>query len=404
MARTPQNASQTVANRHRSGSPQDRSMVVAEKYKMQTTEQEDGLRAMLRDQYRAIDAIIPEHLTVDSVCITAIQAVVRNPRLMETMQKAPETVVLSIVEAATMGLMLTGPLGHAYLVPRWNNNNRRLECTMLVGYRGYIELACNSGDIVPDKFRAEPIYDCDKYRIIKGTTEILEHEPELLRDENAKLIGAYAVVDLVHGGHQFRVMPAVDIYKVRECSESYKAYKDGKLKSCPWLEWPGEFFRKTAIRNLAKTLRLSPEIQRIALRDELRDQGLLHLPEAAPQLPKPTQQHQISQNATQAPQETPQVVDATAETVQEDKSSDEPTSATAEDLGVTDEDRKKRLDFWARHKIELKDLERKVQRGYDEWDADDLTDLDEAASKMPDGDNKNSYLIGVFSLEPGSLG
>jgi recombination protein RecT len=63
-------------------------------------------------------------------------------------------------------------------------------------------------------------------------------------------------------------MSRPDWHKIRDRSEGWKAFKNGKIKSTPWATDEGEMAKKTVLRRLLKTQPQSPEELRQVLAQE----------------------------------------------------------------------------------------------------------------------------------------
>jgi len=219
-----------------------------------------SLRSMLEKSKSQIQVALPKHMTAERMIRVAMTAVQRQPKLMEC---TPLSVVGAVVEASQLGLEPDGILGQAYLVPYFNNKTKRTEAQLQPGYRGLIALARRSGEV--STLYAELVYEADKFKVTKGDTPKLRHEPNYAVEARGKILGAYAVVIYKDGGKDFEYMPISELEKIRKQS---KAAQFG-----PWQTHPEEMYRKCPIRRLAKRLPLSPEFQRAAVLDEYVDAG-----------------------------------------------------------------------------------------------------------------------------------
>ncbi len=195
-----------------------------------------------------ISLALPRHMTPDRMMRIALTELRKNPKLAEC---DPITVVGAVVQSAQLGLELGSGLGHAYLVPFWNNKRRCFECQLIPGYKGFIDLARRSGQIA--SISARVVYEGDEFRYAYGLDETIEHVPAAKRPSDARITHAYAVAVLKDGAKQMEVMTADEIERVRQMSKQ----PDGV-----WKEFPAEMARKTAIRRIAKYLPLSPELVR----------------------------------------------------------------------------------------------------------------------------------------------
>ena len=186
----------------------------------------------------------------------------------------PLSIMACVVESAQLGLELDKVLGHAYLVPFKD------ECTLIVGYRGFIHLAYQSGTV--NSISAEIVRKTDKFSYQLGTKRELIHVPNGIPkdDSEANWKGAYAVVEFIHGGTSFEYMETAEIELHRNRSRSWQAYKhDGK--PTPWVTDAGPMWRKTPIRKLGKRMPMSTtdkraEFLRAVMLDEYGERrGLL---------------------------------------------------------------------------------------------------------------------------------
>lgn len=164
----------------------------------------------------------------------------------------------SIIRACQLGLELDPTLMHAALVPF------KGQCQLIVGYRGYIQLATRSGLV--SSISAEVVWDVDEFDFQLGSEPRLYHKPNIdIPPEKARAV--YAVARLKDGDRPFRVLRMDYIQKIEQ-----QAKRKG---SVPWKENWEEMARKTAVRNLAKYLPQSADAQVEAVRDEARDAGVM---------------------------------------------------------------------------------------------------------------------------------
>lgn len=62
----------------------------------------------------------------------------------------------------------------------------------------------------------------------------------------------FCVAKLNDGTEMVTVMEMDELYKIRDNSESYKAYKSKKIKSTPWVTWFSEMCKKSVLRRADK--------------------------------------------------------------------------------------------------------------------------------------------------------
>lgn len=200
---------------------------------------------------------LPKHMSADRVCRIALTEFRKNPLLMEC---EPMSFIAGVMMASQLGLE-TGILGAAYLVPFKNTKKGIVECNFIPGYRGLIDLARRSGNII--SISAEIVYENDFFEYEKGLNEKLIHKPVLTN--KGKMIAAYAVAKLKDGGAQFTVMSKEEVDEVKN---------KAKAQWGPWASSFEAMAQKTAVRRLFKWLPSSVEMQKAAILDEHSEIGI----------------------------------------------------------------------------------------------------------------------------------
>lgn len=204
---------------------------------------------------------LPKHMTADRMARIAMTEFRKNPKLMAC---DPATLFGAVIQCAQLGLEPGGSLGHAYLLPFENRKQGTTDVQFIIGYRGMIDLARRSGQIISLEARA--VYAADKFSVTLGLDPTLVHEPAWETADRGPLKFVYAVAKLKDGGVQFEVMSRMEIEAVRAMS---KAGKYG-----PWVDHFDEMAKKTVIRRLFKYLPVSIEMQRAVGLDEQGEAGV----------------------------------------------------------------------------------------------------------------------------------
>lgn len=216
---------------------------------------------------------LPKHISPDRLARIALTEVRKIPKLAQCDQTS---FLGAIMQCAALGLEPGGALGHCYLIPFENRRQNRTEVQFIVGYRGMIDLARRSGQIVSLEARA--VYAKDHFKVRLGLDSSIEHEPDWEADDRGDLTFVYAVAKLRDGGVQFEVMSRKEIERVRNESQGYKTAarfaKPGQEPNSPWASHFEEMAKKTVIRRLFKYLPVSIEIQRAVGLDEQADAGV----------------------------------------------------------------------------------------------------------------------------------
>ena len=168
-----------------------------------------------------------------------------------------QTVLDAVLNISQTGLTLNPVLNYAYLVPRWSTKNNRLECNLDPGYQGLIKLATDTGSI--KSIEVQLIYEGDLIEIdMASDKKVKKHIPYFLNGkEKGQIIAGYSLAQLTAGGVHIEIMSKKDIEDIRSYSESWKAFKAGKIHTCVWDEKnsaSGEMYRKTILKRHFKYL------------------------------------------------------------------------------------------------------------------------------------------------------
>lgn len=208
----------------------------------------DGL---FKQHRKAIEDALPKHLTADRMMRIALTELRKTPRLQQCDMLS---FLGAVVQACQLGLEPGGALGHCYLIPYGK------ECQLQLGYRGMVDLARRSGNIVSISARA--VYPGDKFDVNLGTDEHIQHTPGFGGGEPLLY---YAVAKLKDGGIQFEIMGRESIEHIRDTYSS--GYKRAP-KDSPWTTNFDEMAKKTVVRRLFKMLPTSIEIRQAITLDE----------------------------------------------------------------------------------------------------------------------------------------
>lgn len=221
---------------------------------------------LLNQKKGELAKMLPKTLSIDRLLKVAQIAATTTPALAKC--DVP-SLVGAIGQCAQMGLEPNTVLGHAYLVPfntkrkDANGNERWVNSVqVIIGYKGLIDLARRSGQIV--SIAAHEVCENDHFELVYGLDEKLNHTPAM--GERGAVIGFYAVAKLKDGGYSFEFMSVHQVQEIMKATQS-------KGKYGPWLDHFIEMGRKTVIRRLAKYLPLSIEFQTAVALDNQAEAG-----------------------------------------------------------------------------------------------------------------------------------
>lgn len=215
------------------------------------TKKPQGIKALInseemRDQFARA---LPTHLTADRFARVAITALTRTPKLADC---TPASLMKCLLDLSAMGLEPDGRRAH--LIPFENRKLGIVECTLIVDFKGLVELIRRSGDVV--SIRSETVCTKDEFEWTNG--EVM-HSVNW-REDRGEMQAVYAEAVMKSGEKQSAVMTKKEVEAIRARSRSGT--------SGPWVTDFGEMAKKTVVRRLSKMLPLSSEIIRHVERDD----------------------------------------------------------------------------------------------------------------------------------------
>lgn len=201
--------------------------------------QSPSIRSHLQsDQFRdEIAKVLPSHLTPDRMARVAITALTRTPKLADCTQAS---FFRCLLDLSMWGLEPDGRRAH--LIPYGK------ECTLIIDYKGIVELAMRSGTV--KKIHADVVCENDVFEYDRG--EIVRHSIGF-RQPRGDVYAVYALAVMHDGVEKCEVLSLDEIEAIRKRS---KAGNGG-----PWVSDWNEMAKKTAFRRLSKWLPLNAEIR-----------------------------------------------------------------------------------------------------------------------------------------------
>ena len=198
---------------------------------------------------------LPAGMSTGAIINGFLAEVSRVPKIAQCTQ---QSIQLALLLCARLGIEPSSPLGHVYLIP-YDVKNRGLALTVIVGYKGYLELMRRSGQV--QQVVAGVVYDGE----IEGglfrasvAPPMIEHAYSLDVDRSpAKLAAAYCAIETKEDAGGGRYQAILDRSEV----EARKARGAG---GPAWRTDTAAMWRKSAIRALLGSgiVPLSPDDQR----------------------------------------------------------------------------------------------------------------------------------------------
>lgn len=217
--------------------------------------------AELRNQFTKLQPqlalALPAHVQPDRFIRIVMTAVQQNPALVKCDR---ESLFGACMKAAQDGLLPDGR--EAFLNCYFSKRDNKYTASYQPMIGGILKKIRQSGEL--KQLSAAVVRQGDEFSYsVDETGEHFRHVPGMDNDD-APVTCVYAAVWTKDGGVYFKVMSVGQIEKARAVSRA----KD----SGPWVDWWDEMALKTVIRNLAKRLPMSAEIEQVIQRvDDLTD-------------------------------------------------------------------------------------------------------------------------------------
>lgn len=189
---------------------------------------------MKRDE---IAKALPKHIKTEFFIRAALTAINKNPKLLTCTK---ESLLACALDAAALGLVPDGRRCH--LIPYGD------KCTMLIDYKGKVELAMNSGNVA--NIHADKVCFNDVFKYDRG--EIIQHDIDF-RKERGNAYAYYCIITFKDGTKKAEVMTKDEVDGIRKRSKS--------ANNGPWMTDFDEMAKKTVFHRASKWIQLSPEIR-----------------------------------------------------------------------------------------------------------------------------------------------
>jgi recombination protein RecT len=201
-----------------------------------TTTKANSLKNLINsDSVKAeIARALPKHMTPDRFLRVATTMILRTPKLADC---SKESFMQAMLDCSALGLEPDGRRAH--LIPY------KTKCTLIIDYKGLIELAKRSGEVLI--WRAEVVREKDDFSWNNG---VISHKIDF-RKPRGEAECFYSHVILKDGGDDYEVMTLEEVDSIRARSKS--------ANNGPWVTDYDEMGKKTVIKRHSKRLTLSPE-------------------------------------------------------------------------------------------------------------------------------------------------
>lgn len=203
-----------------------------------TTTPQQNIKALLtgKEFTEQVKTALPKHMTPERFIRVALTATTKVPKLLEC---TPQSFFKCLLDLSSLGLEPDGRRAH--LIPYGN------QCTLIIDYKGLIELAKRSGDVAV--WRPMTVCEADKFAWKNGE---ITHEVDFLKPRG-KMLAVYSHVKTTDGHDDYEVMTLAECDSIRKRSKAANAG--------PWVSDYEAMCLKTVMRRHSKRLTLSPEFR-----------------------------------------------------------------------------------------------------------------------------------------------
>lgn len=190
-----------------------------------------------------IARVLPAHMNADRMARIALTACTRTPKLNEC---TPQSFFKCLLDLSAWGLEPDGRRAH--LIPYGK------ECTLVLDYKGIVELAYRSGYV--KSVHTDVVRQGDIFEYSLGV--VTKHTPHGFRMDDDKpatsgeIIAAYCIIHLKDDASKCEVMTREEVDGIKKRSRSGNAG--------PWVTDYAEMAKKTVFRRASKWIPLSAEV------------------------------------------------------------------------------------------------------------------------------------------------
>jgi recombination protein RecT len=202
---------------------------------------------------------MPPGLTPQRLVRQTVSLIRQKPELLTCTQVS---ILSGIMQAAELGLELTGPLGHAYLIPRRVRGH--MQACFQIGYKGLIALAYRSPAL--DSVTMRLIRANDHSDWAYGTEHYFQHRPA--RGDRGPVTHYSAVAHFKGRGHDF------EVWSVAEAQAHRQRYSPPSGRPSGWDTHFDAMALKSVLSALCRRMSLCPQAQAAATVEHYLEAGI----------------------------------------------------------------------------------------------------------------------------------
>lgn len=217
-----------------------------------TESKPEGIRAMLTSEaYKKQFAMaLPRHLPPDRFVRICLTAITRNPKLLDC---TPASFMRCAMDLSAMGLEPDGRKAH--LIPYRDNRNNVTECTLIVDYKGKVEMVRRDESVVD--VQCLTICEHDECEWVNGSM-IHKINPKIDRGE---VVSTYTRIEWKNGS-----VSVGEPFSKRDAEQAKRSSKSSN--NGPWVNNYVEMWKKSNVHRDSKMWPLSSEVQEAMSRED----------------------------------------------------------------------------------------------------------------------------------------
>jgi len=149
---------------------------------------------------------------------------------------------ISALEIAQLQLEPNTTLQEAFLIPYYDKRTSTTLCQVQIGRNGWVKLAYRTGLV--SGVNALPVFEGEEFIWQPHTSPEIIHNPDVEISPDAKLIAAYAWIDMIDGKRMYEVLREKDINRIKN---------NLRYPSEPWKKHPDRMACRSALKRLIRT-------------------------------------------------------------------------------------------------------------------------------------------------------
>ncbi|MBD3321787.1 MAG: hypothetical protein GF350_11890, partial [Chitinivibrionales bacterium] len=134
---TPENRTQARREQGQTTPPAAPSTSPAAPNKNLPQSVQGNFELFIQENKSALQELLPRHIDPSRLIRLALSAVRRSPELLKC---NTASLIGAVIESSALGLEINTPLDQAYLLPFKDNERQTTDATLIIGYKGLIDL------------------------------------------------------------------------------------------------------------------------------------------------------------------------------------------------------------------------------------------------------------------------